>query len=354
MPRRATPNPLGQAIGLRIKQLRTEQGMTAEKLAYESEVGSKGFVSDIEHGLALPSLLTLDRIAQRLDVSLFDLLVVPGRSDRELLVEVTRRLRPAALARLLRELGGSQPVASDPERSPLHRIRAYATLEVAAGWSSPALPRAELGADFVRLPGKFNRSRDFAVRASGHSMQGFRSSIRHGDWLVMRKAQLTPAAATGSVVLVCREDRFGDKSLHLKRVVQTGRRLWFRSDDPAVKPMLATEADRILATLVSVVAPAALAPALQTRFAKAVFPAVFGLTETPTARWSRVDGHLFFVLRHGDITPSGLLTGETLQPRPAETAYVLLGDGDWYEYLGLARWDIAREAWQLREASKSE
>ena len=72
MPRRNRPDPLAQVIGQRLRQLREQRGLTAEKVAYESDVGSKGFLSDIEHGLALPSLQTLDRLAKYLEVQLFD------------------------------------------------------------------------------------------------------------------------------------------------------------------------------------------------------------------------------------------------------------------------------------------
>src|SRR5512133_624565 len=129
MPRRTDPNPLAQAIGLRIKQLRAEQGVTAEKLAYESEVGSKGFMSDIEHGLALPSLTTLERIAQRLDVSAFDLLVVPTRTDRERLVDLTRGMTKGPLVRLLRELSEAMPAPISTRAPRRPSLRAYTTLE---------------------------------------------------------------------------------------------------------------------------------------------------------------------------------------------------------------------------------
>jgi len=47
MPRRTTPDPIALAVGARIRQLRREQGLTLEKLAYESDLGSKGYLSDI-------------------------------------------------------------------------------------------------------------------------------------------------------------------------------------------------------------------------------------------------------------------------------------------------------------------
>jgi transcriptional regulator with XRE-family HTH domain len=351
MPRRSAPDPLAQIVGQRIKQLRVEQGVTAEKLAYESDVGSKGFLSDIEHGLALPSLLTLERIAQRLEVSVFDLLVVPGRSDRDNLVELIRRLPNTELPQLLRSLAPVTVAVPPKAPAPLHALRAYATLEVAAGWSSKALPRGELVAESLRLPGRFNRTSDFAVRASGSSMHGFRSTVRDGDWLVMRKERLQPGAAIGKVVLVAREDRYGDKSLHLKRVVQTARRLWFRSDDAGIAPVAVTELDEILATLVSVVSPSALAPGQHTRFPKSRVAAMFGLKKEPTGAWSRVDGHLFFLLGPGELRQKDGFVVKHCVPRPAETAFVLLRDGDWSEYLGIARFDETRGTWQMSEVS---
>lgn len=353
MPRRPDPNPLAKGIGLRIQQLRREKALTAEKLAYESEVGSKGFMSDIEHGLALPSLTTLEFIAQRLEVSLFDLLVDPSQGDRERLVDLTRGLPEEALAKLLGQILELRPARSDWIPTPMKAIRAYTTLEVAAGWSTQAVPRGEPATETLRLPAKFNRSRDFAVRASGTSMQGFRSTIRDGDWLIMRKAQLLPAAAVGQVALVAREDQFGDKSLHVKRVVQKGRRIWFRSDDPEVKPLVANETDKILATLVSVVTPESLAPPLQTRFPKSQLAAIFGLQRQPSGSWSRVDGHLFFQLKPNDLKSKPTITVASCVPRPAETAFVLLNEGSSVEYLGVARLDSGRGHWRLDDDQTS-
>lgn len=347
MPRRSTPNSLAKGIGLRIAQLRNEQKLTAEKLAYESDVGSKGYLSDIEHGLALPSLTTLERIARRLDVALYDLLVFPDQGDREQLIDLTRHVSKGPLARMVRELLEAQPPTLHWSAPRLCAIRSYATLEVAAGWSTPALPRADVVAETVRLPGKFKRGPDFAVRASGHSMQGFRSMIRDGDWLVMRKGELSPELALGQVVLVAREDRFGDKSLHVKRVVKKAQRIWFRSDDSDVKPLAATPADAIVATLVSVVQPEALAPPVHTRIEKVSPGKVFGLTREPTGSWSRIDGHLFIQLKPNTLKPGGVLPTRGCVPRPAETAYVFSASVGVLEYLGLARFDHDNDYWRL-------
>ena len=83
-------------------------GLTLEKLAYESEVGSKGFLSDVEKGLARPTVETLAAIAERLEVKLLDLVTFPLDDDRALLVDRTRLLTKGTVRRMLRE---TAPVA---------------------------------------------------------------------------------------------------------------------------------------------------------------------------------------------------------------------------------------------------
>ncbi len=110
MPRRRRPDPLAEAVGLRIRQLREEAGITQEKLAYESDLGSKGYLSDIEHGLALPSLARLQVLAERLGLPLLDLVTFPERDDRQALVDRTRALPRGALRKLLREISRARRV----------------------------------------------------------------------------------------------------------------------------------------------------------------------------------------------------------------------------------------------------
>jgi transcriptional regulator with XRE-family HTH domain len=103
MPRRKATDPLAQRIGARVRQLREEAGLTLEKLAYESEVGSKGYLSDVEKGLARPTVETLAAIAERLEIKLLDLVTFPDEDERQLFVDRTRRLTKGSVRRLLRE-----------------------------------------------------------------------------------------------------------------------------------------------------------------------------------------------------------------------------------------------------------
>ncbi len=103
MPRRAKPDALSLAVGARIRQLREEQGITMERLAYESDVGSKGHLSNIERGLVHPTAHTLKALADRLGVELPDLVNFPDDGDRARLYDLTRRIAPSRVRVLLQE-----------------------------------------------------------------------------------------------------------------------------------------------------------------------------------------------------------------------------------------------------------
>ncbi len=108
MPRRADPDPLAAKIGARVRALREEAGLTLEKLAYISEVGSKGYLSDIERGLARPSVQVLAQLAEYLKVDLLDLVTFPEASPRQELVDLSRRLKPGPTRKLVRELSDKE------------------------------------------------------------------------------------------------------------------------------------------------------------------------------------------------------------------------------------------------------
>jgi transcriptional regulator with XRE-family HTH domain len=119
MPRRDKPDPLARRIGQRIRALREEQGVRQERLAYESEPRSrrraagrehglsKGHVSSIEGGLVMPTVATLQAIADRLGVLVADLVTDPSEGDRATLLELTRGLPAGALRKLVRELSAA-------------------------------------------------------------------------------------------------------------------------------------------------------------------------------------------------------------------------------------------------------
>jgi transcriptional regulator with XRE-family HTH domain len=95
-------------VGQRIRALREEVGLTQEQLAYTSELGSKGHLSNLEKGLAVPNVGTLRSLANRLGVLLADLVNDPGDGDRAKLIELTRSLSPGAIRKLVKELSAAK------------------------------------------------------------------------------------------------------------------------------------------------------------------------------------------------------------------------------------------------------
>jgi transcriptional regulator with XRE-family HTH domain len=94
---------LSLAIGGRIRQLREEAGLTLEQLAYESDLGSKGHLSNIERGLVHPTAHTLRALSERLGVELADLVTFPDGGDRGRLFDLTRQMTLPRVRMLLHE-----------------------------------------------------------------------------------------------------------------------------------------------------------------------------------------------------------------------------------------------------------
>jgi transcriptional regulator with XRE-family HTH domain len=114
MPRRKTPDRDAALVGRRIRALREEVGLTLEKLAYESDLGSKGHLSDIEKGLVIPTVKTLRVLAERLDVLVLDLVIDPEADPRQKLIDRTRGLTRGTLRKLLGQIPAASPRRDTP------------------------------------------------------------------------------------------------------------------------------------------------------------------------------------------------------------------------------------------------
>lgn len=90
--------PVALAVGRRIRKLRKERGFSFDAFVGESELG-RGHVNEIERGLVVANLATLDRIARTLEVTLADLVL--GETVRDQLYDVVRPLGPADLRKLI-------------------------------------------------------------------------------------------------------------------------------------------------------------------------------------------------------------------------------------------------------------
>lgn len=104
MPRRQKSDPIAKAFGARVRALRQERGLTIEKLAYTIDEGSKGHLSSLERGLVMPTVETLMKLAQALEVLPADLVSDPEGSARENLIELSRNSRQEAIESAIRLL----------------------------------------------------------------------------------------------------------------------------------------------------------------------------------------------------------------------------------------------------------
>ena len=99
---RTKPEPFSEALGARIKEFRLDRDISFDAVVGTSELG-RGYVSELERGLAVPSVITLVRMANALEVSAIDLLneVCQDRPHRADLINITARLSDEGLASLL-------------------------------------------------------------------------------------------------------------------------------------------------------------------------------------------------------------------------------------------------------------
>lgn len=100
MARRTQPDPFALKIGERVRALRKELGLTLEQLAYSTDF-SKGQLSTIEKGLAVPTASTLATLAEGLEALPLDLLTFPENSPREKVIDLTRGLSKKELDGIL-------------------------------------------------------------------------------------------------------------------------------------------------------------------------------------------------------------------------------------------------------------
>lgn len=94
---RLEPDPLAARIGQRVRALRNAEAFGFDAFVEETGLG-RGYVSELERGLVIPTVGTLARVAKALEVTVSDL--VCGESEREKLFFDLRR----ADTKVLREL----------------------------------------------------------------------------------------------------------------------------------------------------------------------------------------------------------------------------------------------------------
>ncbi len=98
---RATPDAHAKAVGARIRALRKERAFSFDAFVEETGLG-RGYISELERGLVVPSLTTLTKVARALELTLAD--VVAEDSPRERIFQATRLLDEKEVAALLKQV----------------------------------------------------------------------------------------------------------------------------------------------------------------------------------------------------------------------------------------------------------
>jgi len=84
-------NQLVSSFGITVRQLREQHGWSQEALAERADL-NRSYVGELERGQAIPSLLTIKKLALALDLSLTNLMAHAER------IEQTRMVRGIQLA----------------------------------------------------------------------------------------------------------------------------------------------------------------------------------------------------------------------------------------------------------------
>lgn len=95
---RKTADPLALQVGKTIRALRDERDFVFDAFVEETGLG-RGYISELERGLVVPSLHSLAKVATALELAIADLVL--GDSARERLFEATRGLSKASIEKLI-------------------------------------------------------------------------------------------------------------------------------------------------------------------------------------------------------------------------------------------------------------
>ena len=98
---RATPDAHAKIVGARIRALRKEKEFSFDAFVEETELG-RGYISELERGLVVPSLTALAKVARALELTVADL--VADDSPRERLFLATRSLEDKQVLAILKQV----------------------------------------------------------------------------------------------------------------------------------------------------------------------------------------------------------------------------------------------------------
>src|SRR5665811_213173 len=94
---RTKPDALARAVGERVRKLRKEKDWSFDAFVEETGLG-RGYISELERGMVVPTVTSLAKLAAALEVTIADLVL--GDSLRERLFDVSRQLDDKGVAAL--------------------------------------------------------------------------------------------------------------------------------------------------------------------------------------------------------------------------------------------------------------
>jgi transcriptional regulator with XRE-family HTH domain len=97
---RTKPDPFAKAVGARVRRLRKERDFTFDAFVEETGLG-RGYISELERGLVVPTITALAKVAAALELTVADLVL--GDSARERLFEAARALDETQVSGLLKQ-----------------------------------------------------------------------------------------------------------------------------------------------------------------------------------------------------------------------------------------------------------
>jgi transcriptional regulator with XRE-family HTH domain len=97
---RTKPDALAKAVGARVRKLRDEKGWNFDAFVEECGLG-RGYVSELERGMVVPTVTSLAKLARALEVTVADLVL--GESPRERIFEVARHLTERDVMAILKQ-----------------------------------------------------------------------------------------------------------------------------------------------------------------------------------------------------------------------------------------------------------
>jgi transcriptional regulator with XRE-family HTH domain len=109
---RKQPDPMAAAVGARIHKLRVERDFNFDAFVEETGLG-RGYISELERGLVVPTIHALAKVAAALELTVADLVL--GDSPREQLFEATLGLSEGELLHMLADARKLTTITKQPE-----------------------------------------------------------------------------------------------------------------------------------------------------------------------------------------------------------------------------------------------